>query len=61
MLVEQYGDLVLPPIPHRVEMAEANAAGLDIFSYKPNGDGAKAYATVALKIAERMKAYEERK
>jgi chromosome partitioning protein len=38
-----FGSQVLPPIPRRVAIGEAHAAGQDIFAYDPRSDGAAAY------------------
>jgi len=46
-LKAEFGDLVLPSIPRRVALGEANAAGQDIFAYAPSSAGAQAYLQVA--------------
>ena len=46
-LKAEFGDLVLPPIPRRVVLGEANAAGRDVFAYAPSSAGARAYRQVA--------------
>lgn len=53
-LSEQFNSLVLPSIPRRVSIAEAVAAGKDIFAYEPlTHDGAAAYAAVVKEIMQR--------
>lgn len=62
-LVNQYGDLVLPPITRRAEIAYASSEGLDIFSFKPSrkagslasaSQASQEYAAVAEEIRRRM-------
>lgn len=43
---EIYSDLLLPPVPRRVVIGEANASMSDIFTHSPDSDGAKAYSRV---------------
>jgi chromosome partitioning protein len=59
----QYGDLVLPPITRRAEIAYASSEGLDIFSFKPArkpdllasaSQASQEYAAVAEEIRRRM-------
>jgi chromosome partitioning protein len=59
----KYGDLVLPPISRRAEIAYASSEGLDIFSFKPSrrsgslasaSQASQEYAAVAEEIRRRM-------
>jgi chromosome partitioning protein len=52
-LVKSFGDLVLPDIPRRVVVGEANAAGQDIFGYDPNCEVAQAFANVIEEVMAR--------
>jgi chromosome partitioning protein len=52
-LREEFGSLVLVPIPRRVALSEANAAGKDIFAYAPGSDGARAYACLMEEVVRR--------
>jgi chromosome partitioning protein len=52
-LREEFSDLVLAPIPRRVALSEANAAGKDIFAYAPGSDGARAYACLMEEVVRR--------
>lgn len=52
-LNRQFGDKVLPDIPRRVVMGEANVAGQDIFGYDPEGEMARAFDTVVREVMAR--------
>lgn len=52
-LQEAFGARLLPPIPRRVAIGEAHAAGKDIFAYDGNSDGAEAYAALLREILDR--------
>ncbi len=52
-LRQEFGDLVLEPIPRRVALSEANAAGKDIFAYAPASAGAQAYGHLAAEVVRR--------
>ena len=52
-LAKSFGDMVLPDIPRRVAIGEANAAGQDIFGYEPHGESAKAFAAVVQEVMAR--------
>jgi chromosome partitioning protein len=52
-LGDTYGDLLLPPIPRRVAIGEAHAAGQDIFAYDTRSDSAEAYAALVQEIINR--------
>jgi chromosome partitioning protein len=52
-LAESFGDLLLPPIPRRVAIGEAHAAGQDIFAYEGRGESARAYATLLKEVMRR--------
>jgi chromosome partitioning protein len=52
-LVKSFGDMVLPDIPRRVAIGEANAAGKDIFGFEPSGDSAQAFAEVVQEVMAR--------
>lgn len=45
-LKQHFGSLVLPEVKQRVAIGEAHAAGEDVFTYDPNGDGAKMFEEV---------------
>jgi chromosome partitioning protein len=45
-LEKSFGSAVLPDIPRRVVIGEANASGKDIFGHDPGGDIAQAFAQV---------------
>jgi chromosome partitioning protein len=53
-LRDEFGDLLLPPIPRRVALGEANAAGKDVFAYAPGDAGARAYAALVEEVARRV-------
>lgn len=48
-----FGTRLLTPIPRRVAIGEAHAAGQDIFTYDAGSDGAKAYAALLQEIMDR--------
>lgn len=48
-----FGARLLTPIPRRVAIGEAHAAGQDIFTYDPRSDGAEAYAALLKEIMDR--------
>lgn len=48
-----FGTRLLSPIPRRVAIGEAHAAGQDIFTYDAGSDGAKAYAALLQEIMDR--------
>ena len=48
-----FGARLLTPIPRRVAIGEAHAAGQDIFTYDPRSDGAEAYAALLEEIMDR--------
>jgi chromosome partitioning protein len=52
-LENSFGDMVLPSIPRRVAIGEANAARQDIFGFEPNGDSAQAFAAVVQEVMAR--------
>ena len=52
-LRQEFGNLVLEPIPRRVALSEANAAGKDIFAYAPASAGAQAYGHLAAEVVRR--------
>jgi chromosome partitioning protein len=52
-LKESFGDLILPPIPRRVAIGEAHAAGLDIYVYDSRGEGARAYVSLLKEVMRR--------
>jgi chromosome partitioning protein len=52
-LVKSFGDMILPDIPRRVAIGEANAAGQDIFGYEPHGKSARAFAAVVQEVIAR--------
>jgi len=52
-LTRTYGDRVLPDIPRRVVMGEANVAGRDIFGYDPEGEMARAFEAVVREVMAR--------
>ena len=52
-LVKSFGDMILPDIPRRVAIGEANAAGLDIFGFEPHGKSARAFAAVVQEVIAR--------
>ncbi len=52
-LRQEFGNLVLEPIPRRVALSEANAAGKDIFAYAPASAGARAYGHLAAEVIRR--------
>lgn len=52
-LQSTFGDLLLPPIPRRVAIGEAHAQSMDIFSYDPKNDGARAYRKLLKEIVNR--------
>jgi chromosome partitioning protein len=52
-LQQEFRELILAPIPRRVALGEANAAGKDIFAYAPCSDGAQAYRHLATEIVRR--------
>ena len=54
-LRQEFGDRLLPAIPRRVVLGEANAAGQDIFAYAPRSEGAKAYAHLAMEVVRRVR------
>ena len=49
-------ELYATTIPENVALAEAPAAGQDIFAYAPNSKGAAAYAALTEEILKRMEA-----
>jgi chromosome partitioning protein len=53
-LRQEFGNLVLEPIPRRVALSEANAAGKDIFAYAPASAGAQAYGHLAAEVVRRV-------
>jgi chromosome partitioning protein len=52
-LKESFGPLILPPIPRRVSIGEAHAAGQDIFAYDGRGEGARAFASLLKEVMRR--------
>lgn len=52
-LEKSFGDVVLPDIPRRVVMGEANVAGQDIFGYDPESEMAEAFAAVIREVMRR--------
>lgn len=52
-LSEAFGGRLLPPIPRRVAIGEAHAAGQDVFAYDARSDGAEAYAELIREIVRR--------
>jgi chromosome partitioning protein len=52
-LIRLFGDKVLPDIPRRVVVGEANVAGQDIFGYDPDGEMAEAFAQVIREVMGR--------
>lgn len=52
-LTRQFGDKVLPDIPRRVVVGEANVAGQDIFGYDPEGEMAQAFDSVVREVIAR--------
>ncbi|MDX1663317.1 MAG: ParA family protein [Candidatus Promineifilaceae bacterium] len=52
-LEEAFGARLLPPIPRRVAVGEAHAAGQDIFAYDAANDGAAAYGALIKEIVTR--------
>jgi len=52
-LTKTYGDRMLPDIPRRVIMGEANVAGQDIFGYDPEGEMARAFDAVVREVMAR--------
>lgn len=52
-LAEAFGGRLLPPIPRRVAIGEAHAAGQDVFAYDSRSDGAQAYADLIREIMNR--------
>jgi chromosome partitioning protein len=48
-----FGARLLTPIPRRVAIGEAHAAGQDIFTYDARSDGATAYAALLEEIMDR--------
>lgn len=52
-------ELFATTIPENVALAEAPAAGQDIFAYAPNSKGAAAYAALTDEILKRMEAEHE--
>ena len=58
-LQQEFRELILAPIPRRVALGEANAAGKDIFAYAPCSDGAQAYRHLATEIVRRVRSDEQ--
>jgi chromosome partitioning protein len=54
-LQQKFRNLVLAPIPRRVALGEANAAGKDIFAYASDSDGAQAYGHLAAEVVRRVR------
>ena len=52
-LEKGFGEMLLPSIPRRVVIGEANAAGQDIFGFEPHGDSAAAFAAVVQEVMAR--------
>jgi chromosome partitioning protein len=52
-LEQTFNDVVLPPIPRRVAIGEAHAAGQDIFLYDANGDSAEAFSHLLQEVINR--------
>jgi chromosome partitioning protein len=52
-LEKSFGDMVLPEIPRRVAIGEANAARQDIFGFEPDSDSAQAFAAVVREVMAR--------
>lgn len=52
-LSQSFGNLLLPPIPRRVAIGEAHAAGQDIFAYEGRGESVRAYATLIKEVIRR--------
>lgn len=52
-LQQAFGTQLLPPIPRRVAIGEAHAAGKDIFAYDGASDGAEAYAALLQELLDR--------
>lgn len=52
-LEKSFGEMILPSIPRRVAIGEANAAGQDIFGFEPHGESAAAFAAVVQEVMAR--------
>lgn len=52
-LEQSFGGRILPDIPRRVAIGEANAAGIDVFGFDPGGDSAQAFARVVQEVMVR--------
>ncbi|MDJ0756597.1 MAG: ParA family protein [Ardenticatenaceae bacterium] len=52
-LFKSFNGAVLPDVPRRVSIGEANAAGLDIFGFEPDGDSAAAFEDVVREVIAR--------
>lgn len=52
-LNKSFNGAVLPDVPRRVSIGEANAAGLDIFGFEPDGDSAQAFEAVVREVIGR--------
>jgi len=52
-LIKSFGNALLPDIPRRVVIGEANAAGQDIFGYAPESEIAEAFAAVVREVMAR--------
>jgi chromosome partitioning protein len=52
-LNEAFGPLLMPPIPRRVAIGEAHAAGMDIFAYQPGSDSAQAFQQLIEEVIQR--------
>jgi len=52
-LGNSFGEQVLPYVPRRVAIGEANAAGADILGFEPDGDSAQAFIRVIQEVMAR--------
>jgi chromosome partitioning protein len=52
-LIRLFGEKLLPDIPRRVVVGEANVAGQDIFGYDPDGEMAQAFDRVIREVMAR--------
>jgi len=52
-LEANYGQLMLPAIPQRAAIREAQAESQDIFIFDQGGDGARAYACLLKEVMSR--------
>lgn len=54
-LADDYGKLLLPPIPRRADLLDAAQEGQPITVYRPNGASAAAFAELAKEVMKRAK------